>query len=488
MATITQAVEDVDAQTPWYFLKSETSGTVENAPLGSSPQRLRSSSATRDKSSHELSSNVKLDERQRDDPDEIMGFARLLQMSTTSSPTQSPTKMLPAPTNTPTQSPTNTPTRSPTNTPTQSLTNTPTQSPTNTPTFPLPTFSPTPSPTAPPTNSCGITDDERKEELRKEVDTVSDPVSVGLPGMPQNSAYEWLVNDDTLFICPTDPTVIQRYVMAVFYFSTEGSRWRECKAPNDFNSPAEIELANQACNITSEYGDDPKSNAWLTPESECTWGGTSCNTGTTMDSIDFQDNIIAGLLPSELGQLTGLKNLALEEGLISGTIPSQIGSLQLLEILDLNVNSMRGAIPASLYTLENLIEFDIDTNDFSGSISSAIGQMRNLRFVQFFNNKFTSTLPDTLGELTALEVLSVELNQLSGSMPASVCEIVDDNPTTKVSADCIFREESPPYVDLCARVRLVAKAIFKNALGRKWRRLSPKSKQNTVCAPYIQHS
>eukprot|EP00550_Attheya_septentrionalis_P005119 CAMPEP_0198284478 /NCGR_PEP_ID=MMETSP1449-20131203/3945_1 /TAXON_ID=420275 /ORGANISM="Attheya septentrionalis, Strain CCMP2084" /LENGTH=459 /DNA_ID=CAMNT_0043981567 /DNA_START=151 /DNA_END=1533 /DNA_ORIENTATION=+ len=439
MSTITQAVEDVDAQTPWYFLKSETSGTVENAPLGSSPQRLRSSSATRGKSSHELSSIMKLDERQRDDPDEIMGFARLLQMSTTSSPTQSPTKRSPAPTNPP-PSPTAPPTL-------PAPTNLPTQSPTNPPTFPPPTFSPTPSPTAPPTNSCGITDDERKEEIRKEVETVSDPVSVGTPGMPQNSAYEWLVNEDTLFICPTDPTVIQRYVMAVFYFSTEGSRWRECKAPNDFNSPAEIELANEACNITSEYGDDPKSNAWLTPESECAWGGTSCNTGTTMDSIDFQDNIIAGLLPSELGQLTGLENLALEEGLISGTIPSQLGSLQLLEILDLNINSMSGTIPASLYTLENLIEFDIDTNDFSGSISSAIGQMTNLRFVQFFNNKFTSTLPDTLGELAALEVLSVEFNQLSGSMPASVCELVTENPTTKVSADCIFREESPPYVE-----------------------------------------
>ena len=81
--------------------------------------------------------------------------------------------------------------------------------------------------------------------------------------------------------CPSD-MIIQRYVMAVFYYSTNGDDWDECNAPGDFGSVSSIESANEACTLTTTnstqifLGDIRGTNAWLSPESECLWGGVSC--------------------------------------------------------------------------------------------------------------------------------------------------------------------------------------------------------------------
>lgn len=114
---------------------------------------------------------------------------------------------------------------------------------------------------------------------------VSSEQQIDTEGTPQNLAAEWIINEDMRFVCPQDPTLIQRYAMAVFYYSTDGDDWFECSAPEDFSSEESITEANEDCNIAV-----PGSNgtdAWLTPSSECDWGGVACNDLGFVERIDF---------------------------------------------------------------------------------------------------------------------------------------------------------------------------------------------------------
>lgn len=99
------------------------------------------------------------------------------------------------------------------------------------------------------------------------------------PGTPQNLALDWITNLDTLYVCPQQTrALIQRYVMAVFYYSTRGDSWRLCSAPEDFSDPDSIDMANALC------GD----NAWLTPVSECLWRFLECE----VNPINVQNEVM----------------------------------------------------------------------------------------------------------------------------------------------------------------------------------------------------
>jgi hypothetical protein len=113
---------------------------------------------------------------------------------------------------------------------------------------------------------------------------VSNPTDVDTPGTPQNLAADWLINEDSLYVCPQDPFLLQRYAMAVFYYSTRGDRWSECSAPSNFTDPASIELANESCTIAVP---GTGMGAWLTPVSECDWAAVACDNSTAVIRIDF---------------------------------------------------------------------------------------------------------------------------------------------------------------------------------------------------------
>lgn len=107
----------------------------------------------------------------------------------------------------------------------------------------------------------------------------------------QNLALNWLIEEDLAQLCPSTDiderdSIIQRYVLALFYYSTNGNNpvnnptWKECTAPKLFTQ-AGVNAANMNCDLTTTnstqiFPDDVRGrNAWLGPESECTWGGVS---------------------------------------------------------------------------------------------------------------------------------------------------------------------------------------------------------------------
>lgn len=99
-----------------------------------------------------------------------------------------------------------------------------------------------------------------------------------MTGSPQNRAQSWLVDSDSAYTCPEDVSLVQRYAMAVFYYSTEGDDWSKCSAPSDFTDPASVAAAYANC----------PGNPWLTNVTACDWAGLTCNDdGSEIVRIDI---------------------------------------------------------------------------------------------------------------------------------------------------------------------------------------------------------
>ena len=118
-------------------------------------------------------------------------------------------------------------------------------SPTNAPI--APTQFPTQTPSNSPTNQqvCdGLTIQQRTDELESIILSISQ-INVLTPGSPQDEAFQWLVNDDEVQVCPDDILdVEQRYIMALLYFETNGDSWFSCAAASATNtSPCPSESA-----------------------------------------------------------------------------------------------------------------------------------------------------------------------------------------------------------------------------------------------------
>jgi hypothetical protein len=159
---------------------------------------------------------------------------------------------------------------------------------------------PTESPTASPTQLCNASPSLRELLIRVVLNGVSSTEAIDSPGSPQNLAYSWIVNHDPEHLCPDSPTLVQRYSLAVFYYSTAGENWLQCSAPSSFDSQDAIAAANAACDIAPVDG--AGTDAWLTPETECQWGGVVCDpiNGTgpvvTLDIGAFPQSLVAVLL------------------------------------------------------------------------------------------------------------------------------------------------------------------------------------------------
>ncbi len=181
--------------------------------------------------------------------------------------------------------------------------------PTPVPTTLAPTITPTLSPTFP----CDLPPEERAFLIRELMSIYSDPDLFDDPTTPQAQALDWISNEDAIFpvLCPNQDGIgcklngqmnpmVQRYILAVFYFAMNGNDWSQCSAPDDFESDASVEAANLECErvvtpfgVTNDRVGAESSDAWLTPVNECEWGGVACwgadtpNLNLCLDQLDF---------------------------------------------------------------------------------------------------------------------------------------------------------------------------------------------------------
>lgn len=117
-----------------------------------------------------------------------------------------------------------------------------------------------------------------------------------------------------------------------------------------------------------------------------TWGSGDTVNITTWDRINVGNRVTT---------------LALYNLSIAGTIPTEIGDLTGLVTLWLNDNQLTGPIPSTIGNLVNLRDFQVPNNMLTGRIPSEIGKLAKLDDLRLFPNDFTATanyLPDHLQE------------------------------------------------------------------------------------------
>jgi hypothetical protein len=192
---------------------------------------------------------------------------------------------------------------------------------------PFPTREPTASPSVSPTPV--PTDSEYRGETGLELMMTASPkltLRVQTPeelvgaksnpnSTPQEIAAEFVMFDDELQIPAQDPRFIERYALAVFYYSNGG------------------------CS-----GDWITTTNWMRKaQDHCgNWYGVTC---------DLQ------------GRVT---ELAMGENYITGKIPIEFGQFQELSTLDLSNNRMGGTIPPEALAMSSLFTLRLMNNDFSG--------------------------------------------------------------------------------------------------------------------------
>ena len=128
-------------------------------------------------------------------------------------------------------------------------------------------------------------------------------------------------------------------------------------------------------------------------------------------------NQLTGPIPMELGQLSQLRRLSLGGNQLTGPIPMELGQLSQLELLHLGGNQLTSEIPAELGRLSQLKWLHLDDNQLTGPIPTELGQLSDLRQLHLDDNQLTGTIPVELVRLSRLEWLYLHDNQLTGPIP-----------------------------------------------------------------------
>jgi len=279
----------------------------------------------------------------------------------------------------------------------------PTQSPTSDPTSSPPTSYPT---TVDIVNS--LTDAERAKvgtDLKFVIANFS-PSSLPLlddPNSAQTKAFNWMTKDPDYWNMEIS-RIVQRWTLAVLYYSTGGPNWKTENFPE-----------------TYAEGKSP----WLTYSDECLWESTNqdtqgliCDSQKNLFGIHLRGVGLTGSLPAELSLLSNHMRLLFFNGnQLTGTLPSELGRLTALEKLNLQYNNFTGNLPSEIGQWGLLTIASLGNNRFSGQIPLETGSWGSMQTIDFRNNQFYGTLPSELSNLPYLETISLEGNFLTGTIP-----------------------------------------------------------------------
>ena len=206
-----------------------------------------------------------------------------------------------------------------------------------------------------------------------------------------------------------DMTNVQRYILALLYFSTDGLHWH-----------------NQ--------------NKWLSTNSVCDWFGVYCKNPGIVSKIEITSNNMQGHIPVELGELAGLEILIIHSNKLTGKIPVELVKLQNLKTLILSKNLFSGSIHPEIRYFEGLRYLDISTNKLTGTIPTEIGTIHTLEYISIANNSLFGTIPEELSNLVNLKSIIMADNLLRGSVPIldNMIDIGKKNIFTSLSSELTF--------------------------------------------------
>lgn len=161
-------------------------------------------------------------------------------------------------------------------------------------------------------------------------------------------------------------------------------------------------------------------------------------------NLDFRNSSITGVIPSGIWGLPNLRNLEMNGNPnLSGNIPTEVGLMQKLSDLAISGTQISGNIPAELYNTP-MSSFEADGCQLTGPLLAVISKWNaTLRHFVVSNNDLTGEVPsDSFAMCEDLEILKLEGNRLTGSITQDLCMDKDCPPTafgclSTISVDCV---------------------------------------------------
>ena len=133
---------------------------------------------------------------------------------------------------------------------------------------------------------------------------------------------------------------------------------------------------------------------------------------------------LKGIIPANIGDLTGLTEINLSWNNLEGPIPKEIGKLTGLTNLDLSINKLVGPIPKEIGELKQLEKLKLYSNNLSGKIPDKIGNLINLKTLDLHSNNLSGKIPE-INNLNKLGWLSLGENDLEGSIPTEIGNFIN---------------------------------------------------------------
>ncbi len=177
-----------------------------------------------------------------------------------------------------------------------------------------------------------------------------------------------------------------------------------------------------------------RNEGWLTDRPLGDWFGIRANEIGRITSIRLHANRLTGVVPAEVGQLSGLEWLNLGRNQLTGSVPPELLQLSRLKELNLGRNQLTGSVSPELSQLSSLEWLGLHNNQFTGSIPPELGQLSNLKALGLAGNRLTGSIPPELAQISSLRELWLSGNQLAGSIPPELGQLssledlqLDDN-------------------------------------------------------------
>lgn len=182
---------------------------------------------------------------------------------------------------------------------------------------------------------------------------------------------------------------IEREALIALYNSTDGPNWNSTSNTN-----------------------------WNTNVPVSGWAGIDTEIIANQEhviKIELASSYLNGTLPSEIGNLTELKNLQIIfNNNLTGDIPIEIGNLLKLEVLSFWNNNLTGTIPSEIGNCSNLIDLLLDDNQLTGNIPQTFENFDKLRTFWVNGNQLSGTIPDIFSNWSELVNFSIGEEKTGG--------------------------------------------------------------------------
>ena len=170
---------------------------------------------------------------------------------------------------------------------------------------------------------------------------------------------------------------LEREALIAIYNSTNGSSWNNDLSSNSYQGVFWVADINQKRNVGAWFG---VTTAIINGQKHVT-------------KVELNSNLLEGTIPSEIKNLTQLKELELSSNAIS-ELPSEIGELTYLEQLTLsgqynstNTEYVLKNIPSEINNIISLKRLDIDGNQIEGNLN--LSNLVNLDALSVSSNQIT---------------------------------------------------------------------------------------------------